>query len=259
MIWTPFAEENPLITCEACVEGIPGALAAQSGGAHRIELCAGLVEGCTTPSGGTVSMVLRKLAIPTVVLVRPRGGDFLYSTEEMEGLLRDVEAIRKSGAFGIATGMLTADGRVDTEAMGELMKVAGPLSVTFHRAFDMVRDPFEALSTLVDLGVHRILTSGQDRTVLEGMSLIGGLVKAAGSRISIMPGGGIRAGNVRRIVEETGVREVHFTGFKSSESLMVHRNTRPLMGSDRVPGEYERLGTDAERVRGVVQAVRSIP
>jgi len=242
------------LTCEVCVEGVEGALAAEAGGAHRIELCAGLVEGGTTPSAGTLSQVLERVSIPTMVLVRPRGGDFLYTDDEMDVLLRDVEAIREAGAHGIATGVLTQDGRVDTRAMEPIMAVAGPLSVTFHRAFDMTRDPWESLEALLGLGVERVLTSGQARSVPEGLVLIRELVAAAGDRISIMPGGGIREENARNIVEQTGVSEIHFTGSTTVESAMDFRNPRPLMGSDRVPGEYERILTDPERVRRIVGA-----
>ena len=242
-----------MITCEVCVEGVLGALAAEAGGAHRIELCAGLVEGGTTPSIGTVSRTLEALSIPTVVLVRPRGGDFLYSPPELEALLRDVEALKEAGAYGIATGVLTAAGAVDMRAMREVIDAAGPLSVTFHRAFDMTRDPFESLEALVQLGVDRVLTSGQERSVPEGMELIRQLVEAARERISVMPGAGIRKENVQEIIRVTGVKEVHFTGFTTHDSPMAHRNTRPLMGSDRVPGEYERLVTDPDRVREIVR------
>ncbi|MFC1574908.1 copper homeostasis protein CutC, partial [Gemmatimonadota bacterium] len=136
--------------------------------------------------------------------------------------------------------------------MERIMAAAGPLSVTFHRAFDMTRDPFQALEALVRLGVDRILTSGQERSVPEGLGLIGRLVEAARGRISIMPGGGIREENLADVVRETGVGEVHFTAFSHEESPMRHRNPRPLMGGDRVPGEFERVVTDPERVRSFI-------
>jgi copper homeostasis protein len=247
-----------MITCEVCVEGLSGALAAAEGGAHRVELCAGLVEGGTTPSLGTLGLVLDRVEIDTVVLVRPRGGDFLYSPVELDTILLDVGTVRSSGAFGIATGVLTAEGKVDVVAMERILEVAGPLSVTFHRAFDMVRDPAEALETLVGLGVDRILTSGQDRSVPEGQGLIREMAQLAGQRISIMPGGGLREGNVREIVQATGVREVHFTAFTHWDSPMAHRNLRPLMGADRVPGEFERISTDPEGVRRVIGALADL-
>lgn len=247
-----------MITCEVCVEGFVGARAAQEGGAQRVELCAGLVEGGTTPSFGTLEATLEGLSIPCVVLVRPRGGDFLYSRDEINIMLRDIRGIREMGAFGIATGALSREGRVDPQLLEEVMEAAGPLSVTFHRAFDMTRDPFEAMETLVGAGVHRILTSGQERSVPEGLSLIRQLVQRGGDRISIMPGGGIRAENVRRILRETGAREVHFTAFSTHKSPMVHQNTRPRMGGDRVPGEFERMVTDAQGVTQIMGEIKAL-
>jgi len=248
-----------MVTCEVCVEGVPGAVAAEAGGAHRIELCAGLVEGGTTPSIGTIRSVLESISIPTVVLVRPRGGDFLYSPEELTALEADVEAIREAGAYGIATGLLTKEGTVDVPGMERIMESAGSLSVTFHRAFDMTRDPLGALEVLLGLSVNRILTSGQERSALDGLPLIRELVQVAGERISILPGGGIGEGNVQQLVRETGVRELHFTAFSSLNSGMTYKNTRPLMGGDRVPGEFERLVTDPERVRNIREKANASP
>lgn len=243
-----------MATLEVCVEGFPGALAAQAGGADRVELCAGLVEGGTTPSRGTIEATIEALSIPTVVLIRPRGGDFLYSAEEVQVMLRDVRRAREAGAFGVATGALTESGEIDLPVMESLLEEAGPLSITFHRAFDMLEDPLRGLQRLARLGVDRILTSGQERSVPEGLPLIRRLVEQAGDGISIMPGGGIKVENVRRILEETGAREIHFTATTRFESPALHRNLRPRMGSDRVPGEYDRVGTDPEFVRRIREA-----
>jgi len=218
-----------------------------------------LVEGGTTPSQGTVSRVLETLSIPTVVLIRPRGGDFLYDHEDLDVLLRDVEAVRDAGAFGVATGALTQNGGVDVPAMERIMEAAGPMAVTFHRAFDMTKDAFVSLEMLIELGVDRVLTSGQGRSVPEGLLLIKELVERAGDRITIMPGGGIQDHNIGDIIRETGVTELHFTAFEASESPMIHRNTRPLMGSDRVLGEYERLRTDPAKVRELLVAAGAYP
>jgi copper homeostasis protein len=246
-----------MITCEVCVEGFSGA-AAEAGGGHRIELCAGLIEGGTTPSMGTLSLVLERLSIKTVVLLRPRGGDFLYSDEEFDTMLRDIQIVRDAGAYGIATGVLTADGRIDDARFTRLIAAARPMSVTCHRAFDMTRDPKEALETLVDLGVDRVLTSGQQPSVPEGIELIGELVELAADRISIMPGCGIDEGNIRAIVEQAGVREVHFTAFSHQESGMTYRNPRPFMGSVELPGEYDLQLTDPERVRRLVGEITGL-
>lgn len=243
------------VCCEVCVEGYSGALAAAQGGAHRVELCAGLIEGGTTPSPGNLALSVESLDIPVMVLVRPRGGDFLYSPEEMETLLRDVSMARSAGAHGVVTGALTRDGRVDREAMARVREEAGPMSLTFHRAFDMVRDHHEALETLVGLGFDRILTSGGERSVPEGLEAIRVWVEEAGGRISIMPGGGIRQENIREIVEGTGVREVHFTAFSHWQSPMEFRNPRPHMGGTALPGEYDRTETDSDEVRRIMGAL----
>ncbi len=247
-----------MITCEVCVEGFSGAAAAEAGGGHRIELCAGLIEGGTTPSKGTLSLVLERLSIKTVVLLRPRGGDFLYTDAEFDAMVRDIEVVRDAGAFGIATGVLTANGQIDVERFERLIAAARPMSVTCHRAFDMTRDPIEALETLVELGVDRVLTSGQQPSVPEGIELIRELVQLSVGRIEIMPGCGIEESNVREIVEQTGVREVHFTAFSHQESGMTYRNPRPFMGGVELPGEYDLQLTDPERVRGVVGKVESV-
>jgi copper homeostasis protein len=238
------------------VEGVSGALAAVEGGADRIELCAGLVEGGTTPSFGILAHVLEQVSAPTVVLIRPRGGDFLYSSPEIEALLKDVELARDRGVYGIAVGVLERGGTVDRQAMKRIISSAGSLSVTFHRAFDMTRDPRQAMETLIDLGADRILTSGQARSVPEGLELIAKLVEQADERISIMPGAGIREDNIRQIVRATGVREVHFTAPSVSSSPMTHRNPQPLMGGTRIPGEYELMRTDPALVHRMVAAVR---
>lgn len=244
-----------MITCEVCVEGFSGAAAAEAGGGNRIELCAGLIEGGTTPSFGTLSLVLERLSIPTVVLVRPRGGDFLYNDDEFDTMLRDIEVVRDAGAFGVVTGVLTSDGKIDVERFEKLIAAARPMSITCHRAFDMTRDPREALETLIDLGVDRVLTSGQQPSVPEGLELIGELVELAAGRVSIMPGCGIEEGNVREIVEKTGVREVHFTAFTHRDSGMTYRNPGPFMGSVQIPGEYDLQLTDPEQVRRFVSKV----
>jgi len=247
-----------MITCEVCVEGFSGAAAAEAGGCHRIELCAGLIEGGTTPSLGTLSLVLERLAIPTVVLIRPRGGDFLYNDREFDTMLRDIELVRDAGGLGIATGVLTADGRIDSVQFEQLIAAARPMSITCHRAFDMTRDPIDALETLITLGVDRVLTSGQQPRVPEGLELIRELVELADGRISIMPGCGINEENARDVVEKTGANEIHFTAFSHQQSGMTYRNPRPFMGSVEVLGEYDLQLTDPARVRSFVNQVEGV-
>src|SRR2546425_4916267 len=196
------------VLVEACVDSVESALAAARGGAHRIELCANLVEGGTTPSAGTLAVCRARLEIPIFVLIRPRGGDFLYSAAELAVMLEDVKQAKETGAQGIVTGVLRADGEIDQDRTGELIAAARPLRVTFHRAFDVCRDAGRALETLIALGVERVLTSGQAATAPEGAEAIAGLVRRAAGRIAVLPGGGVTEGNVAALVRATGVTEI---------------------------------------------------
>src|SRR2546425_4990959 len=176
------------VLVEACVDSVESALAAARGGAHRIELCANLVEGGTTPSAGTLAVCRARLEIPIFVLIRPRGGDFLYSAAELAVMLEDVRRAKETGAHGIVTGVLRADGEIDQDRTGELIAAARPLRVTFHRAFDVCRDAGRALETLIALGVERVLTSGQAATAPEGAEAIAGLVRRAAGQPGDGPG-----------------------------------------------------------------------
>lgn len=243
-----------MIRFEVCVDSTEGAAAAAQGGAHRVELCSGLVEGGTTPSRGLIERTIEQGGLDVVVLVRPRAGDFCYSGEEFEVMKRDVAHVREAGAAGVATGVLDPDGTIDEERTRCLVEAARPLPVTFHRAFDLTRDPFEALDTLLGLGIERVLTSGRQRRVEEGLDLVKQLVTAAGERLLVMPGGGVRSHNVHRILEVTGAREVHFTAFSPHASPMTYRNPAPRMGADQVPDEYVLHRVDPERVRALIGA-----
>jgi copper homeostasis protein len=198
---------RPLI--EVCVDSVETALAAEAGGAARVELCDNLGEGGTTPGAGAIAAVRERLRIPLHVIIRPRGGDFCYSDAELDVMTRDVAVARQSGADGIVIGVLLSDGRVDVERTRALIALARPLSVTFHRAFDTTRDPFEALESLIDLGVDRILTSGHRPSVIEGLDLIAELVRRAERRIVIMACGGIDARNIVQVARASDVRELH--------------------------------------------------
>lgn len=193
---------------EICVDSLDSALAAQAGGADRIELCSALSEGGLTPSLGLLETVREHLVIPIQVMIRPRGGDFCYSDLEFRAMRRDIELAKAAGADGVVFGLLQPDGRVDIERTRALLEAARPMSITFHRAFDLTSDPFIALETLIGLGVDRLLTSGQAATAYEGLDLIARLVTRADQRIKIMPGGGVEA-HVGEIIEASGVSEVH--------------------------------------------------
>lgn len=232
------------------------ALAAQQGGAHRLELCSDLVEGGITPSLGSIQAAHAAVSIPLFVLIRPRGGDFCYTSTEFDVMRRDILAVRSTGADGVVLGILLPDGSVDASRTAELITLARPMQVTFNRAFDLCKNPMDALETLVTLGVERVLTSGQQPTVVDGMSLVKRLVESANDRITILAGGGIRADNIARIARSTGVHEFHFTARTPQESPMQYRNTRCWMGKAYQPDDYERRVTRAELVRQVIHALR---
>jgi len=191
---------------EICVEGVDGAVAAQRGGGDRVELCASLVEGGITPSLGTVRATLGAVSVPVHAMVRPRGGDFLYSELEFASMLDDVAVLRDAGVAGVVFGCLTAAGRVDEVRTRALTEIARPLSVTFHRAFDMTDDPSAALEALIRCGVDRVLTSGQAPTALAGLATLRRLNEQAAGRIVVLGCGALRPDSIGTVVRETGSR-----------------------------------------------------
>lgn len=196
---------------EICIDSMQGLRAAQAAGADRVELCAGLIEGGTTPSLGLIeAAVAASAGVRVHVLIRPRGGDFQYDADERAIMRRDVEAAVAAGAHGIVIGALTPSGDVDRSCLRELSAAAADRPVTFHRAFDHTRDPAAALETLIELGVRRVLTSGQQPTAAEGAPLLAALHRHAAGRITILAGGGIGPDNARAVAL-TGVPELHFS------------------------------------------------
>jgi len=224
-------------------------MASAEGGADRVELCANLLEGGTTPSLGTVRQTRRAAQIALSVMVRPRGGDFYYSPAEFDVMCEDVRIFKSEGVDCLVFGLLQPDGQVDHDRTARLVDLARPCQVTFHRAFDMTRDAMEALEVLVSLGVERILTSGQEESVMEGLDMIKALAKAASRRISIMPGGGVTLKNAARVVHETGLSELHVAATSLFESQMQFRNQTVIMGTALRSAEYQRVLTTAEAVR----------
>ena len=193
---------------------------AVEGGADRVELCANLNEGGTTPSYGTISQCREKFDVLLYPIIRPRGGDFLYTDDEYEIMLHDVKLCKQSGCDGIVIGLLNQDGTIDIKKTAALVDIAYPMGVTFHRAFDRCRNAFEALEQLVQIGCERILTSGQQPTVNEGMELIAELNKIADHRIVIMPGSGVRKENIKLLAEKTGCKEFHSSLRSKEKSKM---------------------------------------
>ena len=194
---------------EAAVETLQSALAAERAGAGRIELCASLEDGGTTPSAGLIAAATERVRIPVFVLVRPRGGDFVYSADEVDVMKRDIDVARQHGAAGIVIGALDHDHKVDVARTRKFVEASAGLPVTFHRALDFTPSLTEALEHLIGVGVSRVLTSGGAPTALEGVEVIARLVDQASDRITVMAGGGIREHNVRDVIARAGVREVH--------------------------------------------------
>ncbi len=242
---------------EICLDSIAGIRAAKAAGAKRVELCANLLEGGTTPSRGLIREARQITGIELNVMIRPRGGDFLFDDDEFAIMKCDIETAKAEGADAVVIGLLMADGTIDVRRSKELIALARPMQVTFHRAFDMTPDPFAALETLIDLGVERILTSGQEATVLEGLPLIVELIKRAGARIIVMPGGGITKRNVERIVSAAKPREMHFAALEIEAGGMQFRREHVFMGGELRPPEYDRLVTSAATLRSVMAKAKS--
>lgn len=240
---------------EICANSVASCIAAQEGGADRVELCAGIPEGGTTPSYGMIRSAREAITIGLHIIIRPRGGDFLYSEEEIQQMLYDIDIAKELGADGLVFGCLQPDGSVDKENMKRLIEAAGDTPVTFHRAFDHTSDPFKALEDIIELGCTRILTSGCRPTALEGTGLLSELVKKAGDRIIIMPGCGIKEDNIAETARLSGAREFHFSAREPVESGMVFRNPEVVMGSESDP--YGTVRTTAARVASTIAPLKS--
>lgn len=235
---------------EICIDCIESALAAETGGADRIEICGSLAAGGTTPSVGLVQQCLQRCQLPSVVMIRPHDGGFVYSEDDMSTMLNDIAAMKKLGVQGLVLGALTAEGNIDVRTMQRLIEAAGSMQVTFHRAFDMVRDPLRAMDEIIGLGVDRLLTSGQKTCAEEGVSLIQQLVVRADGRLSVMAGAGVNASNVRRIIEVTEVTEIHASASISRTSDFALQEVRF--------GDDSRV-TSVNHVRELIQQMSSAP
>jgi copper homeostasis protein len=233
---------------ECCVNSAVSAIMAQLGGANRVELCENMADGGCTPSAGTIILARKHLTIPIFVMIRPRGADFLYSEEEFEIMKHDIREAKELGVDGVVFGVVLPDGRIDRMRMKELVKLAKPMGITCHRAFDMTRDPFEALDDLIGLGIDRVLTSGQADSALEGSSLIRQLIGHSNGRIIIMPGHGIKEHNLSQVVEETGATEYHMYLTKEVTGAMTFIREGVKMGKPEM-SEYNYFQVDSERVK----------
>jgi copper homeostasis protein len=216
---------------EICCYNLESAIIASEAGADRIELCSDPAAGGTTPGIGFIKSVRRKTEIELYPIIRIRGGDFLFSAEEFDVMMHDVEACKSAGCEGIVFGMLLTDGRIDRTNSARVVEKAYPMGVSFHRAFDWTRNPFEALEDIIDIGYERILTSGQQPTAILGASLIKDLIAQAAGRVQVMPGSGIRAGNIMDLKNETGATEFHSSARKLRKTSMEF--IQPLMLEDQ--------------------------
>ena len=239
------------MTLEIVVYNIESALKAQEGGADRIELCDNPGEGGTTPSFGIIESVRQNVNLDVYVMIRPRGGDFHYTNYEFHSMKRDIYQCQRISVDGIVLGILNADGTLDKKRCKELIDKARPLKVTCHRAFDMTRDPFEALEACIEVGFDRILTSGHRTSALLGANLIVELIKKANGRIAIMPGSGVNENTVEEIVRKTGATEIHFSATAFRDSAMQYRNPAIAgMGSEE-GSEFKYRTVDLQRVRAM--------
>ena len=241
---------------EVCCGSLDDALEAEAGGADRVELCSSLFVGGLTPSFGTIAETTRRLRIPAIVMIRPRGGGFCYSESEFAAMLSDAEAAVAQGVAGLVFGVLTADGAIDLERTQRLRDLASARDAVFHRAFDVTPDPFRALDQLVDLGITRVLTSGQQDTVPEGVELIKRLVDYAGDRITVMPGGGIKLWNVEDVVRRTGCRQVHVAAFTTRYDHSTHHRPAVTFGGALYPPENQYDITDRTVVEQLAARIR---
>lgn len=237
---------------EVCAYSLESCLAAQEAGADRVELCAAMYDGGTTPSPGMIRLAKELLNIELYVMIRPRGGDFLYTELEYRQMKADLLFAKSCGADGVVIGLLDENGRVDVTRTRELVELAAPMKVTFHRAFDMTADYHRALEDVIRAGCYRILTSGQRNTATEGMDVLRELVRENAGRIRIMAGSGVGSGNALSLAV-TGIDALHLSGKNSRDSRMKYRNPAVFMGG--VPGipEYEIVYSDREKITGVVK------
>jgi len=243
---------------EICCDNFASAEAASVAGADRIELCSALGEGGVTPSFGVIRQVIANLNIKVHVLIRPRGGDFLYSEAEIEVIKSDIEACKELGVDGVVIGFLNVDGNVDREITAEMIKLARPMNVTFHRAFDMSKDPFRSIEELKELGVDYLLTSGQAPKAMDGTDLISQLVERADGKIKIMPGSGVRAHLLKELHQKTNAHAYHMSARVPVESKMQFRQEKVSMGSQSQDAEYMSHTHDVEEIKEALKVLRNV-
>jgi copper homeostasis protein len=243
---------------EICVDNIVSAIIAQESGADRIELCGNLPEGGTTPGLGTIRSVRENTTIAVNVIIRPRGGDFLYSKAEYEIMKRDIDICGENDVNGIVLGLLLPDGNVDIERTARLIEFSRPMTATFHRAFDLTDDPLKNLESVISTGADRLLTSGQKNKAEDGLDLLNKLVEISDERIIIMPGSGINESNIQLIAERSKAKEFHLTGRKIIDSGMIFRRDDVYLGGSYDQSEFMRKIADGEVIRSIISKLKLI-
>lgn len=242
---------------EASVYSADGAKVAFEAGADRVELCDNISEGGTTPSYGMIRQTMK--AGPSVfVIIRPRGGDFLYTSEEVEVMLADIEMCKQQGVHGVVIGALNADGSIDLSSTKRMVDAARPMQVTFHRAFDMCKDASEAVKQLADLGIERILTSGQRNTAYEGKELLQELQSTLPEGIQLLIGSGVNPGNLEELHDYIGADEYHMSAAKYVASEMDYRNPHIAMGNEEDADEFRKLAPDYDKIANARKVLDSI-
>ena len=240
---------------EVCVDSVESALIAQEAGADRLEICANMIIGGTTPGVSQFRQIRKACDIDLNVLIRPRFGDFLYTDAEFQMIGEDIRMFRELGADGVVTGCLKADGDMDLDRMEVLRECAGRLHFTLHRAFDVCRDPYRTLEEAVSLGVDTILTSGQAPDCVQGQEVLKKLIAQAGGRIEILAGSGVNASVIQRMIEETHAASFHMSGKRQEDSGMIYRNEKVSMGLPAFD-EFKILRTDGEEIRRACAVLR---
>jgi copper homeostasis protein len=253
----PSSDSAPILV-EACVDSVASALAAARGGARRLELCDALFDGGTTPSAGMIAACREAVSIPLHVMIRPRGGGFVYSDAERDVMRRDVVSARELGANGVVIGGLLPNGTVDLALVSMLQEAARELPLTFHRSFDVTPDLPASLESLAAAGVERILTAGGTSTAIDGATTLAGLVRQAGARLVVMAGGGVREENVRELVSATQAREVHVRLTRLATSGISPRDQRLRIRRPLPEDETAWEETDEQMVRSFVSSLREL-
>jgi len=238
---------------EVCANGYESALAAQNGGAKRVELCDNLAEGGTTPSYAQIALAKKNLSIEIWPIIRPRGGDFLYTDLEFELIKEDIKICKSLNCDGVVIGILKADGEIDKERCAILIELAKPLSVSFHRAFDMSNNLEKSLEDLIELGIVRVLSSGASSSAIKGAETLARLVLQAKGRISIMPGAGINENNLQQLIDKSSATEFHASAKEFVSSKMKFRNSESKMGN--IDDEYQYELSSVEKVRALVKII----